>query len=90
VALPHARLENLARPVLLFARSETGIPVRGGEKAQILFILLSPAGAPRIQARLLSHIAGLVQSEYMEDRLKTAATPAAVVEAIRAAEPIAT
>ena len=60
------------------------------EKARFLFILLTPAGSPRLQARLLARIAELLQSEFIEDRLARAATPEAVVEAIRAAEPITT
>ena len=91
VAIPHARLEKLDRPVLIIARSDEGIPVRNStEKARFLFILLTPAGSPRLQARLLARIAELLQSEFIENRLARAATPEAVVEAIRAAEPITT
>ncbi|HEX7896875.1 MAG TPA: CNNM domain-containing protein [Planctomycetota bacterium] len=90
LAIPHARLEGLDRPVLFFARSQEGIPVRGrSEKARLLFILLTPAGSPRAQVRLLARIAGLVQSEYVNDRLRTAGRVEDVVEAIRAAEAIA-
>ncbi len=91
VAVPHARLEKLERPILIFARSEQGIPIRNSpEKARFLFILLTPAGSPRLQARLLARIAELFQSGFIEDRLARASTPEAVVEAIHAAEPITT
>ncbi|HVE41607.1 MAG TPA: CNNM domain-containing protein [Planctomycetota bacterium] len=91
IALPHARIESLAKPLLIIARSEQGIPVRNSpEKARFLFILLTPAGAPRLQARLLARIAELFQSEFIEERLTKAETPSAIVEAIRTAEPIAT
>ena len=90
IALPHARIENLAKPLLIIARSEQGVPVRNSpEKARFLFVLLTPAGAPRLQARLLARIAELFQSEFIEERLTRAETPAAIVEAIRTAEPIA-
>ncbi len=89
LAIPHARIEGLEKPVLVFARSEEGVPVRGREeKAHFVFILLTPAGAPRAQVRLLARICGLVDSEYVAERLRRADTPAAVVEAIRAAEPM--
>ncbi len=90
LAIPHARLEGLERPCLVFARSRGGIPVKGGpERAHLVFILLTPAGSPRAQVRLLARIAGLVQSEFVTDRLGKAGTAAEVVDAIRAAESIA-
>ena len=89
LAIPHARLENIERPVLLFGRSDAGIPIKGREdKAHFLFILLTPSGSPRVQVRLLARICGLIDSEYVVERLRKAETHAAVVEAIRAAEPM--
>ncbi|HXX93805.1 MAG TPA: CNNM domain-containing protein, partial [Planctomycetota bacterium] len=89
LAIPHARLEGVQKPALLFARSDEGIPVAGREeKAHLIFILMTPAGLPRIQVRLLARICGLVSSEYVGERLRRAESPAAVVEAIRAAEPM--
>lgn len=89
LAIPHARLEGLDKPALLFARSDAGIPVKGREdKAVFLFILLTPSGSPRVQVRLLARICGLIDSEYVVERLRRAETHAAVVEAIRAAEPM--
>lgn len=89
LAIPHARLETIDRPLLLFARSEEGIPVKGHEeRAHLLFILLTPAANPRIQARMLARIGGLLTSEYVEARLLEAETPNAVLEAIRAADPV--
>ncbi|HZE96476.1 MAG TPA: CNNM domain-containing protein [Planctomycetota bacterium] len=89
LAIPHARLEAIERPVILFGRSDAGIPVKGREdKAQLVFILLTPSGSPRVQVRLLARICGLIDSEYVVERLLKAETHAAVVEAIRAAEPM--
>ena len=57
LAVPHARLEGLKKPVLIFSRSYQGIPIEGWkEKAHLLFMLLTPAENPRIQARLLARI----------------------------------
>ena len=89
LAIPHARLEGIDKPVLLFGRSDAGIPIKGREdKAQLIFVLLTPSGAPRVQVRILARIVGLIDSEYVVERLKRAETHAAVVEAIRAAEPM--
>lgn len=91
LALPHARIERLEKPLLLIARSDQGVPLRSSaDKVRFLFILLTPAGSPRLQARLLARIAELFQSEFIEERLARAKTPEELVEAIRAAEPIMT
>jgi CBS domain containing-hemolysin-like protein/mannitol/fructose-specific phosphotransferase system IIA component (Ntr-type) len=87
VAVPHARLEGLDRPVAIVGRSEDGIPVAGtGERAHLLFVLLSPLNAPAVQVRLLTRIAGILDSETVAARLRDAPTPEAVIEAIRAGE----
>jgi CBS domain containing-hemolysin-like protein len=89
LAIPHARLESLDKPAILFARSDAGIPIKGREdKAHLIFVLLTPSGAPRVQVRVLARICGLIDSEYVVERLTRAETHAAVVEAIRAAEPM--
>jgi len=89
LAIPHARLEGIERPVLLFGRSDAGIPIKGREdRATFIFVLLTPSGSPRVQVRLLARICGLIDSEYVVERLRKAETHAAVVEAIRAAEPM--
>ena len=89
LAIPHARLEGIDKPVLLFSRSDAGISIKNREdKAHFLFILLTPSGSPRVQVRLLARICGLIDSEYVVERLRKAETHAAVVEAIRAAEPM--
>jgi CBS domain containing-hemolysin-like protein len=90
LAVPHARLEGLGRPVLLFVRPKGGVPVLGrDERAHLVFMLMTPAGAPRVQVRLLARICGLLDSEYVTERLLQARTPAEIVEAVRAAEPLA-
>lgn len=89
-ALPHARIEGLNRPLLVLARSDEGIPIRGlEERARFLFLLLAPASAARLQVRLLSKIAGLIQSESFAAQIARAKDPEAVVEAVRAAEMLA-
>jgi mannitol/fructose-specific phosphotransferase system IIA component (Ntr-type) len=54
LAAPHARIEELRDFVLIFARSDLGIPVHGHEdRAHLLFILLTPSRDPRVQLRLI-------------------------------------
>ncbi len=89
LAAPHARLD-IRDSVLVFARSDAGVLVSGrDERAHLLFILLTPLRNPRAQLRLLARVAGLLDSEYVVDRLREADTPALVLEVIREADPVA-
>lgn len=89
LAVPHGRLEGLTEPIIIFARSLDGIPqTTTNERAELLFLLLTPLGKPRIQARLLADIAGLMDSDYVTDRLRRAETPEDVIEAIRAGQQV--
>jgi CBS domain containing-hemolysin-like protein len=70
LAIPHGRVEGLIRPLVAFARPRDPIPVAGrNEPTKVLFILVTPAESPRIHQVLLSHIAGLYESDFFEDRL---------------------
>jgi mannitol/fructose-specific phosphotransferase system IIA component (Ntr-type) len=57
------------------------------EKGHLLFVLLTPAGEPRIHQRLQWIIATLLhESEYVKERLMTATSAEEVVEVIRTGE----
>ncbi|MBA3684760.1 MAG: DUF21 domain-containing protein [Planctomycetes bacterium] len=87
IAMPHARLPRLTKPLLMFVRSPEGVPMPDrDEKVHLLFILLTPAGLPRIHQRLQARIAGILDSDFVDSRLREAATPAEVLEAVRTAE----
>jgi tellurite resistance protein TerC len=84
LAIPHCRLDSITSPVLIFARSKEGIPVPDtNERIQMIFLLITPQSVARIQPRFLADIVGLVDSEYVTDRLRTASEPGEVIEAIR-------
>jgi monovalent cation:H+ antiporter-2, CPA2 family len=87
LCVSHARAEGIDRSILIFARSDEGVVLKAApEKAHLIFVLLTPANQPRVQARLLSRIGGLLDSEYVEQRLREALSPQEVLEAIRAGE----
>ena len=84
LAIPHCRLDSIDAPILIFARSEEGIPIPGSnERISMIFLLITPQSVARIQPRFLADIVGLVDSEYVTDRLKKASDPDEVIEAIR-------
>jgi len=74
VAIPHARLEGLARPVAAFFRLEKPVDFEAadGMPVDCVFGLLSPeqAGATHLQA--LAAISRLMRDERMHERLTNA------------------
>ncbi|MGE5173889.1 MAG: TerC/Alx family metal homeostasis membrane protein [Betaproteobacteria bacterium] len=91
LAIPHARLDGITKPMLAFARSDEGVPLEAtNERVELIFLLLTPAGmARRIQPRLLAEIADIFESDYVTERLRKAQTPEEVVEAVRAGQQVA-
>jgi mannitol/fructose-specific phosphotransferase system IIA component (Ntr-type) len=86
--MPHARLAGLGKPLVLILRSREGIACAGtAEKGNLLFVLLTPAGQPRVHQRLQWIIATMLhESEYVKERLLTATSAAEVLEVIRTGE----
>ena len=88
VAVPHARFEGLERPVTIFAQSAAGVPVPGtDERIHVFFLLLTPQATPLVQVRLLARLCGMLQSDYVADRLRDTRDPNELLEIIRAADP---
>jgi len=88
LGMPHARLQGLQKAIVLVIRSELGIPYRGTtERAHLLFVLLTPTGQPRVHQRLQAIIATLLdESEFIPERLRTAESPAEVLDILRTGE----
>lgn len=88
VSVPHARFEGLDRPILVFAQCPDGIPVAGSnDKIHLIFLLMTPLSAPQWQVRLLARICGVMQNEYVVERLRDTADANQLYEIIRAADP---
>jgi CPA2 family monovalent cation:H+ antiporter-2 len=89
LAIPHARLKSLTQPMVIFARLKSPIPAPvAGEKIDLMFILLTPVDTPRIHQTLLSHIAGIFESDFLEGRLEAAVSPAELYNTICTAEQV--
>jgi CBS domain containing-hemolysin-like protein len=87
IAIPHARIMDLERPIAIFARLTPGIPVANRhEAARFLFILLVPSGAQRLHLRLLARIAQIAESDYTLERLAQAGDAHAIQEALTAGD----
>jgi CBS domain containing-hemolysin-like protein/mannitol/fructose-specific phosphotransferase system IIA component len=95
LAIPHGRLDGLADPMVIVARLKEPIPMPnfpvaqpGGDSVKILFILLTPATTPRIHQVLLSHIALMYDSDFLEDRLYEAESAQELHDIIATAEQV--
>jgi Mg2+/Co2+ transporter CorC len=88
IGMPHARLAGLGKPFVMILRSAKGVPFEGTvEKGRLLFLLLTPAGQPRVHQRLQGIIATLLhESEFVTERLLNATSPAEVLDVIRTGE----
>lgn len=74
IAIPHARLDGLAKPVLTCGRSLQGIDwdAPDGVPAQLIFLLVTPAGANDLQLEILAALASALGSADARQRLRQA------------------
>ncbi len=75
IAVPHARLSGLTRPVIAFARSLSGIDwdSSDGKPAQMVFLILTPASDDALQIQILRAIARVTSDEKMRRQILKAA-----------------
>ena len=69
LAIPHAKLGGITRPVLVFGRSEAGIDwdAPDGEPVHLVFLLLSPVDEHGLQLQILAALArGLAHGAVRE------------------------
>lgn len=90
VTVLYSLLDGITAPLLAFARSDEGVPLETtNERAELIFLLLTPTSMGRYQPRLLAEIGDLFESEYVSDRLRKAVAPEEVIAAIRAGQEVA-
>jgi len=74
VAIPHARLKTLERPVLAFGRSLQGIEWNApdGEPARFIFLILTPERRGDVQVQIIAAIARAMTSLRVREGLEIA------------------
>ena len=84
VAIPHARIKGLEKPVLAFGRSAAGIEYPGGESGpvRLVFLLLSPPDG-NSHLETLANIARACGKPETRDRLLTAKGRSGLARALR-------
>ena len=89
LAVPHGRLDNIDKPVLAFARCDEGVPLEAtNDRAEFVFVLLTPTRMTRLEPRLLADIIARAESEFVIERLRKATTAEEVIETIRTGEQV--
>ncbi len=88
VAVPHARLATLTRPVVVIGRSNRPISFSTPDKVpvRLVFMILTPAAAPLEQLRVLGRVATIANNDTTRRRLLRAKTPAIFLDYLRTAE----
>ncbi len=88
IGIPHAKTDAVARPTIVFARSDEGVDfdAMDGKPATLLFMLLVPAEGGEEHLQLLSSLSRSLMHDEVRDRLHEAdsvdAIEATITEAI--------
>jgi PTS system nitrogen regulatory IIA component len=88
VAIPHAKIDGLARMSLVLGRSATGIDFQALDDAPVhlVFMVIAPPKAISDYLKLLAAISAFVKNERNRKALLAARTREEIIAAIKAAE----
>lgn len=90
VAVPHARLPSLERPLIALGRFAKPVPFVSPDNApvRLMFLILTPSATPVIQLKILGRIAALVTNENFRRKFLRAKTAEAMLELLRTADTV--
>lgn len=82
VAIPHARVPGLVRPLVVFGRSQDGVlfDPESDEIVRLVFLLVTPEDQPDVQVLLLSQLASLAGNSENRDKLERANSEPEIME----------
>jgi len=84
VAFPHARIEYLASPVVAMGVTRQGVSDVSTEKpVEYIFLVLTPAGSPDTQVRILGILARISRNRHLLLKCQSCRTPEEVLSAIQ-------
>ena len=88
VAVPHARLANIARPIIAVGRGARSLGFNAPDKipVRLAFLILTPGSAPLEQLRILGRVATLINSQTLRRGLMRAKTAAQFLDIVRTSE----
>jgi mannitol/fructose-specific phosphotransferase system IIA component (Ntr-type) len=84
VAFPHARVENLEKPVVAMGVTRQGVADISTEKpVENIFLVLTPADSPGIQVRILGILARVSRNRHLLLKIQSCRAPEEVLSAIQ-------
>lgn len=85
VAVPHARFTELKKPLVVAARSESGVDFNAidGKEAKLIFMILSPINDQQSQIQILADISRIFQDKDIRERTLKAKTYNEFIAAIK-------
>jgi PTS system nitrogen regulatory IIA component len=88
IAVPHARLPSLTRPIVALGRFAKPVPFPAPDAVpvRLVFLILTPASTPILQLKILQRIASLVTNENLRRKLLRAKSPEHLLEHLRTAD----
>jgi PTS system nitrogen regulatory IIA component len=88
VAVPHARLLELPRPMVAVGRFAKPVPFSSPDNVpvRLVFLILTPSQSPVIQLKVLGRIASLLTNENLRRRLLRAKTAETMLDTLRTAD----
>jgi len=71
IAIPNAKLEGLTKPVIVVARSETGVDFNSidGRLAKMIFMILTPLNDHQSQIQILADISSIFQDKETRETI---------------------
>ena len=85
IAIPHARLDNLNKPVLAIGVNRVGIyDPESGKTARIMFLMLSPQSDPDSHIRLLGAISKMAADSHWRNMMLDSRSKKEIVALVRA------
>lgn len=87
-AFPHARLQDLSRPLVAIGKSDQGIffPSPDNQPVKVIFLILTPFNEPTLQLNILAQLSGLVSNLTLRKRLLSAKNSDNLMDIIRTFE----
>jgi len=87
IAIPHGKLVELDKIIIVFGRSQEGVPFEAADNrpVHIVFLILAPEGAATTYLKILAQVSRLVKSPEVRQRLLDADTADKIIQIINEA-----
>lgn len=84
IAIPHAKVEAVAKPALASMRVQGGVDYDSldGEPAELFFMIAAPGDGADVHLEALARLSKMLMDESFKDALMSASTPAAYLQII--------